>query len=589
MNKIKKSLAIVLLSACTTQAPQYPDPFKQVSYYDYNNGLTESDRLNYYYQDEGIQYLPYDVLVSLKRPNKTGFFNELFLERPERLGLYKNIQKMNLPPIGITKSDNPKYLPMAGINCATCHTSILTYNGKGIIIDGASGLFAIDRLIQEMVTSVVLTLVNPIEFNEFYNRFQKNRAKSGEEPDFEVLMKTDSVLRLKEILNKSSYEDLCETDKKLVFQYFNLIDEKLPTTLKSGAYPTENDLSSRLKMYSYLVKRVKFFLSRASYSKSNENVAPTGLGRSNPWGVTKNMIAGELLGKKESEWPKESGGPINTPSIWNFDHSKWIFMGGVTNSMLERNIAQGIALVTDFNWQTFETTISISNLEKVSSFARKAKPPKWPENLFGEIDLEKAIQGKYYFEKLCLNCHKEDNSIETAKFEYNYVSVLTDEEYYKSQVEDFYGKDLFSEVLAPFLLEVKQKAAKKEGIIDLSLYENGRLPSIWRKPKYNQLEAKPLIGVWATPPYLHNGSVSSIKELLLPENKRKTFFTIGSMEYDPVNLGFNYEKLYYSSDINIGCNKCIGNSNKGHEYGVNLSEEEKLQLIEYLKWHDENN
>lgn len=49
-------------------------------------------------------------------------------------------------------------------------------------------------------------------------------------------------------------------------------------------------------------------------------------------------------------------------------------------------------------------------------------------------------------------------------------------------------------------------------------------------------KARPLAGVWATSPFLHNGSVPSIYQLLSPQDERATTFDKGTFEYDPKHL-----------------------------------------------------
>jgi hypothetical protein len=92
-------------------------------------------------------------------------------------------------------------------------------------------------------------------------------------------------------------------------------------------------------------------------------------------------------------------------------------------------------------------------------------------------------------------------------------------------------------------------------------------------------EARPLPGIWASPPYLHNGSVPSLAQLLRLKPRQQRFYT-GSIVYDPVDAGF-------ISDGSAGGilldTTLFGNSNQGHEYGVSLTDAEKRDLIEYLK------
>ena len=97
-------------------------------------------------------------------------------------------------------------------------------------------------------------------------------------------------------------------------------------------------------------------------------------------------------------------------------------------------------------------------------------------------------------------------------------------------------------------------------------------------------KARPLNGIWATAPYLHNGSVPNLYELLQPAANRSKEFYLGSREYDPVNVGYDIQaSSEYPNAFKLDTT-LKGNSNSGHEYGTTeLSEAEKLELLEYLK------
>ncbi|MBX7132291.1 MAG: hypothetical protein K1X67_06400 [Fimbriimonadaceae bacterium] len=90
-------------------------------------------------------------------------------------------------------------------------------------------------------------------------------------------------------------------------------------------------------------------------------------------------------------------------------------------------------------------------------------------------------------------------------------------------------------------------------------------------------KARPLNGVWATAPYLHNGSVATLAELLTAPDDRQPFH-VGSRQFDPVRVGYVSDPAYPQLDPSK-----TGNSNSGHDYGTALSSEQKLDLIEYLK------
>jgi len=108
-------------------------------------------------------------------------------------------------------------------------------------------------------------------------------------------------------------------------------------------------------------------------------------------------------------------------------------------------------------------------------------------------------------------------------------------------------------------------------------------------------KARPLDGIWATPPYLHNASVPNLYALLSPVAERPRKFYLGHREYDPVNVGYKYqEKLDGGFELDTTIR---GNSNAGHEFngdgkeenlkngviGPLLKPEERRALVEFLK------
>lgn len=125
------------------------------------------------------------------------------------------------------------------------------------------------------------------------------------------------------------------------------------------------------------------------------------------------------------------------------------------------------------------------------------------------------------------------------------------------------------------------------------------LPDTTKDP-YSSLQAykgRSLNGIWATAPYLHNGSVPSLYDLLLPvcsaankdEECRPEKFEIGSREFDVEKVGFKSSGYQgFSFDTRLK-----GNYNSGHDYGNKkpekdgdlpaLTKEQRLDLLEYLK------
>lgn len=100
-------------------------------------------------------------------------------------------------------------------------------------------------------------------------------------------------------------------------------------------------------------------------------------------------------------------------------------------------------------------------------------------------------------------------------------------------------------------------------------------------------EARVLDGVWAAAPYLHNGSVRSLTELLLPSSQRSSRFAVGPA-YDLTTVGLaERQPASATTLVTTGCDERDGgNSRCGHEgpaFGTTLPAADKVALIEYLK------
>jgi hypothetical protein len=142
-------------------------------------------------------------------------------------------------------------------------------------------------------------------------------------------------------------------------------------------------------------------------------------------------------------------------------------------------------------------------------------------------------------------------------------------------------------------------ADKVDAVADLNGFGEEDYPKAWRGYR-----PRPLEGVWATAPFLHNGSVPTIYQLLLPPDERDTVFYLGRKEYDPVHLGLVTQPFPAAFKYDT---RVIGNSNRGHAFddglcgnGVigmklkdeagqetghcrRLTEHERLAILEYLK------
>lgn len=141
-----------------------------------------------------------------------------------------------------------------------------------------------------------------------------------------------------------------------------------------------------------------------------------------------------------------------------------------------------------------------------------------------------------------------------------------------------------------------------ENEIKASVKSGDYLPDTTAAPYQSLLsyKARSLNGIWATAPYLHNGSVPSIYDLLLPVKRegdpedglyRPMVFEVGSREFDPIKVGLRtqgYDGFTFKADKR-------GDFNSGHEYGTvhapavkgekpePLTDAERWDLVEYIK------
>jgi hypothetical protein len=237
----------------------------------------------------------------------------------------------------------------------------------------------------------------------------------------------------------------------------------------------------------------------------------------------------------------------------------------------------------------------------------KLTPPEWREEVLGPIDHALADRGKPLYGKLCSNCHDRpfavsptglvtyqlfrlnevgtspvaatnfDRTVMTAKGERPLADAAFEaieaikQQYYKTHnispemQADWEGRDMRP-----------MPAAFRSTLADADKYPDSKGGRVY--------PAKPLAGIWATAPYLNNGSVANMWDLLTrPENRPKTF-TVGSRDYDTKTLGYRSTPDAPSAGpLFVFDATKAGNSNAGHVYGMQLSDDDKWALIEYLK------
>lgn len=633
--------ALAVACGCPAKAPNEKVEIVKAAIFT-SNEITDAQRHIYYHKDEGIQYMPIDVMLALNRVKSSDgggktsirLFDEGFLEKPERFGLFR-LEGHDVP-VGITISDED--FPMAGINCATCHTAVIRgEGGKVVVVDGAPSFFAINRFVKEMAISTLVTALANSQFNQFYRRYLtivEERRKlmvakhatppplPDAEPTAEEKAEADGLeAKYREL---EADDDAREAKRELpLASDDDVLERKVaPVVAKHTALPLPGSGPlGRKEMRAYLFNRFIYFNGLGQkYSPKPPKVGGPDLGRANPWGVAKNYLAASYLEVKPG-WQHHTGGPISTPYLWGFKDVETVFWAGVTNSLVERDFAQGVALLSPAEPRcgSMKTTVSIRKLDAVRRYAALLTAPSWPSAVLGQLDSALAAEGRAPYQEHCAKCHDRvepppSNCRERAPIDkatdkplaapaslkrYLFCDVGTDAAYTASLMEsspasrrscasakDPAPGDLMTDFLGPVFGAVKETAYEREGLDqskDEKTFEAPRLPAWWLSPTTNAYVAKPLKGVWASSPYLHNGSVPTLRALLEPAKKRPTEFFIGPIDYDVKNGGYRWNDKGDAPFYSRVLTSAPGSSNVGHEYGTDLPERTKAAIVEYIK------
>ena len=284
----------------------------------------------------------------------------------------------------------------------------------------------------------------------------------------------------------------------------------------------------------------------------------------------------------------------------------------------------------------FKSSIDLTNLSRIESHLNSLQSPQWPADVLGKTDPEKALRGEVLYNEHCASCHQvierdnwdrlvvanmsnidivgtdptmAMNSVNYTGYAGNFESVYQDTDVgalvvqKRAPVVQVLTAATKGAVATPDADKwVVRRFADWAYMLGKSFFDNeikasvksgNYQPDTTAGPYQSLLsyKARSLNGIWATAPYLHNGSVPNLWSLLLPTEERPTEFCVGNREFDPINVGFNTE----------GCDKTdpkdnrrfivepMGNHNTGHEYGTGkdgkdkLTDQERWDLIEYIK------
>ena len=246
-------------------------------------------------------------------------------------------------------------------------------------------------------------------------------------------------------------------------------------------------------------------------------------------------------------------GPTDMPSIWNLQKYQWE-QGMRMNFAGDSNDAYSVIMDSALGLLGAAPADKKDFLAQVTwlhEYLTKLPAPQYPF----PIDAQKAANGKPLFDVNCARCH---------------ASALTGTPLPLAEIgTDRNRIDSWNKNAAI----VANKVVKDMGLERKGLVEED--------PKGYIVAF--LDGIWLRAPYLHNGSVPTLRDLLEPADKRPKTFYRGYDVYDPARGGFismgpEAERAGSKYDVTLK-----GGGNQGHEFGVALSSQEKDALVEFLK------
>jgi hypothetical protein len=194
---------------------------------------------------------------------------------------------------------------------------------------------------------------------------------------------------------------------------------------------------------------------------------------------------------------------------------------------------------------------NMSSLRRIQNYISEVQPPRYPF----AVDEPSTRQGQEIFESECAACHAFGGA--------RTGTVISVEEI----GTDRHRLDMWTPSSATAY----------------NAYGEGH---DWRFSAFRKTDgyvSVPLDGLWLRAPYLHNGSVPSLADLLEVPDRRPTQFWRGYDVYDPVTVGFVSSGPEAQREGTFHDTSRPGNSNAGHLYGTDLPAESKRALIEYLK------
>lgn len=534
-----------------------------------DQGWSPAEATDFYFHTQGSRLLPYDWFLALERPDGGGRFADP--DHLDRFGYLTQRPSRANPdglPVGFARDPRRpgEAADWLGFTCAACHTAEWRHGDMVYRIDGGPGGGDLPAFLAALTAALVATRDDPARFDRF-------AARAGGDRD---------ALR-----------------KRL------------------------GEQAER----------------RTRYEAVNRTPHPDGPARLDAFGRIVNQVLGEALGVDDPAQVRPPDAPVSYPFLWDTPHHDFVQWNGVARNKvfgsdklggLARNVGEVLGVFGEVRVSApgtastltgYKSSARVPDLLHLEELVRKLRSPQWPGD-FPPIDQAKRQAGAELFARYCVSCHAD---IDRADPNRAVTAVLTPvrrvgtDPRMAANFATRTGKagraegrrlffsagdrlppvaradDLLVHTVVGVILGSPWKNYQDAGLAGLRA---GDGPAAAGDDPLMVYKARPLNGVWATAPFLHNGSVPTLYDLLLPTEERLAEFPVGSRRFDPVKVGLDTAPgvggFRFRTRGDNG-QPIPGNSNAGHEYGTGrpraaggdglpaLTDEERWQLVEYLK------
>ena len=528
---------------------------------------TPTSRAAFYRTGQGSEIMPIAWARALTTDDGSPFLGD----RLARYGYLAGDATAELP-VGFT-DDTRAGTTYLGMTCAACHTREIHVGGAAYRVDGGPALSDFQRFLSDLDGAVGRVLADDAAFGPFADR----------------------------AIGAAASPAARDTLKRAVAAWY-----RRQHTLFARALPPEPWGVGRLDAVSMILNRV----------------AGLDIGTTDDGIIASNIAVADA--------------PVRYPFIWDAprqDHTQWPGFASNGDSLLAiaRNLGEVYGVFADFHpvrssgvigW-SFRThnSANFNGLGELEGLVRRIGAPAWP----WPVDADRASRGAAVFARECASCHAEQRGAQrlvplSATWRTPIVDAGTDTREYQvlarrgstgvlqgarydlthrlgSEDDQFHilAAAVVGSITDCFLhlcLDPKHLvgplslARPKRSTVEQELaraYQIAQVAQI-RAAGTHPYEARVLHGIWATAPYLHNGSVASLAELLKAPEDRLPSFAVGPA-YDLAAVGLAAVQPGSSAvRITTGCDRLdSSNSRCGHRYGTAIAEADKRDLLEFLK------